>query len=28
VIRSVMKEIDADALEIKLLGSYPRAITA
>ncbi|MFT7246598.1 MAG: chorismate mutase/prephenate dehydratase [Candidatus Azotimanducaceae bacterium] len=28
VIRKVMKEIDADALEIKLLGSYPRAITA
>jgi chorismate mutase/prephenate dehydratase len=28
VIRNVMGEIDADALEIKLLGSYPRAITA
>lgn len=28
VIRTVMDEIDADALEIKLLGSYPRAITA
>ena len=28
VIRKVMQDIDADALEIKLLGSYPRAITA
>tara|TARA_R110002111_G_scaffold230425_1_gene291696 strand:- start:586 stop:1146 length:561 start_codon:yes stop_codon:yes gene_type:complete len=28
VIRKVMEEIDADALEIKLLGSYPRAISA
>lgn len=26
VIRNVMEEIDADALEVKLLGSYPRAL--
>ena len=27
VIRHVLREIDADALEVKMLGSYPRAIT-
>tara|TARA_Y100001934_G_scaffold198924_1_gene234415 strand:- start:1518 stop:2627 length:1110 start_codon:yes stop_codon:yes gene_type:complete len=27
VIRDVLAEIDADALEVKMLGSYPRAIT-
>ena len=27
VIRVVLREIDADALEVKMLGSYPRAIT-
>lgn len=26
VIRTVLEEIDADALEVKLLGSYPRAL--
>ena len=27
VIKEVLAEIDADALEVKMLGSYPRAIT-
>ena len=27
VIRVVLREIAADALEVKMLGSYPRAIT-
>ena len=26
IIRTVLGEIDADALEVKLLGSYPRAL--
>ena len=27
LIRSVLSEIDSESLEVKLLGSYPRAIT-
>jgi chorismate mutase/prephenate dehydratase len=28
LVRQVIGEIDSDALEIKMLGSYPRAINA
>jgi len=26
-VRAVLDEIDGDALEVKLLGSYPRALS-
>jgi chorismate mutase/prephenate dehydratase len=26
-IRTVLSEIDSDALEVKMLGSYPRALS-